>query len=57
VPKVEVTKGWRELHNGFMTLTLHQMLVGVIKSRRMRLARQMARLGEKMVSYRVSVGI
>jgi hypothetical protein len=53
----EVTGEWRKLHNE----ALHNMysspnIVRVIKSRRMRWARYVARLGEERGGYRVLVG-
>jgi hypothetical protein len=53
----EVTEGWRKLHNE----ELHNMysspiIIGMIKSRRMRWAGHVARMGEKQNACRVFVG-
>jgi hypothetical protein len=53
----EVTGEWRKLHNEELNdLYCSPNIVRVIKSRRMRWARHIARTGERRVVYRVSVG-
>jgi hypothetical protein len=53
----EVTGGWRKLHNK----ELHDLysspnIIRIIKSRRMRWAGHVARMGEKRNAYRLLVG-
>jgi hypothetical protein len=53
----EVTGEWRKLHNK----ELHDLysspnIIGIIKSRRMRWAGHVARMGEKRNAYRLLVG-
>jgi hypothetical protein len=53
----EETGGWRKLHNE----ELHKLysspsIIRIIKSRRMRWAGHVARLGEKRNAYRILVG-
>jgi hypothetical protein len=53
----EVTGGWRKLHNE----ELHNWysspsIIRMIKSRRMRLVGNVARMGEKRIGYRLLVG-
>ena len=53
----EVTGEWRKLHNEELNdLYSSPNIVRVIKSRRMRWARHVARIGEERVVYRVLVG-
>jgi hypothetical protein len=53
----EVTEEWRRLHNEELNdLYCSQNIVWVIKSRRMRWAGHVARLGERRDAYRVLVG-
>ena len=53
----EVTGGWRRLHNEELNdLYCSPNNVSVIKSRRMRWAGHVARMGEERVVYRVLVG-
>jgi hypothetical protein len=53
----EVTGEWRRLHNEEQNdLYSSPNIVRVIKSRRIRWARHVARMGEEMVVYRVLVG-
>jgi hypothetical protein len=53
----EVTGEWRKLHNEELhDLNSSPTLVRVIKSRRMRLAEHVARMGEERGVYRVLVG-
>ena len=53
----EVTGEWRRLHNEELNdLYSSPNIVRVIKSRRMRLAGHLARVGEKRGVYRVLVG-
>ena len=53
----EVTREWRKLHNEeFNDLCSSPNIVRVIKSRRMRCAGHVARMGERRGIYRVLVG-
>jgi len=53
----EVTRGWRKLHNVELNdLYSSPSIVGVIKSRRMKWAGHVARMGESRGVYRVLVG-
>jgi hypothetical protein len=53
----EVTRKWRNyVISSLMICTPHQILFGVIKSRGMRWAGHVARLGERRSVYRVLVG-
>jgi hypothetical protein len=58
VPKRDkVTRGWRKLHNE----ELHNLypspgVIRMIKSRRMKLAEHVARMGEKRNTYRIFMG-
>ena len=54
--RVEVTGEWRKLHNELNNLYSSPNIVRVIKSRRMRWARHVARMGEGRGVYRVLVG-
>jgi hypothetical protein len=55
-PKREVTGGWRELHNeGLHNLYSSPSIIRIIKSRRMRWAGHVARMGPKRNLYRISV--
>ena len=55
--KVEVTREWRKLHNEELNdLYSSSIIVQVIKSRRMRWAVHVARMGERRGIYRVLVG-
>jgi hypothetical protein len=53
----EVTGEWRKLHNEELR-DLHSSpsMISIIKSRRMRLAGHVARMGEKRNAYRLLVG-
>jgi hypothetical protein len=52
-----VTGGWRKLHNEELhNLYSSPSISRIIKSRRMRLARHVARMGEKRNVYRLLVG-
>jgi len=55
--KGEVTREWRKLHNEVLN-DLHSSpnIVRVIKSRKMRWAEHVARMGERRAVYRVFVG-
>jgi hypothetical protein len=53
----EVTGGWRKLHNEELhNLYSSPSIIRVIKSRRMRWAGHVARMGEKKYAYRILVG-
>jgi hypothetical protein len=53
----EVTGEWRKLHNEELRdLYSSQSIIRIIKSRRMRLAGHVARMGEKRNVYRLLVG-
>jgi hypothetical protein len=53
----EVTGGWRKLHNEELyNLYSTQSIIKIFKSRRMRWAWHIARMGEKRNSYRILVG-
>jgi hypothetical protein len=53
----EVTGGWRKLHNEELhNLYSSPSIIRVIKSRRMRWAGHMARMGWKRNAYRILVG-
>jgi hypothetical protein len=53
----EVTRGWRKLHNEELH-NLHSSpnVIRMTKSRRMRWAGHVARMGEKRTAYRILVG-
>jgi hypothetical protein len=52
-----VTGGWRKLHNEELRdLYSSPSITGMIKSRRMRWAGHVARMGEKRNAYRLLVG-
>jgi hypothetical protein len=53
----KVTGGWRELHNEELhNLYSSPSIIRMIKSRRMRWAGPVARMGEKRNAYRILVG-
>jgi hypothetical protein len=53
----EVTGGWRKLHNEELRdLYSSPSIIKIIKSRRMRWAGHIARMGEKRHAYRLLVG-
>jgi hypothetical protein len=53
----EATGGWRRLHNEELHLLYSSPnIIRIIKSREMRLARHVARMGEKRNAYRLLVG-
>jgi hypothetical protein len=53
----EETGEWRKLHNeGLRDLNSLPSIIRIIKSRRMRLAGHVARMGEKSNAYRLLVG-
>jgi hypothetical protein len=53
----EVTGGWRKLHNEELhNLYAFPSIIRMIKSRRMRWAGHVARMGEKRNAYRILVG-
>jgi hypothetical protein len=58
VPKKdEVTRGWRKLHNEELRdLHCSPSIIRIIKSKRMRWARHVVRMGEKRNVYRLLVG-
>jgi hypothetical protein len=52
-----VTRGWRKLHNEELhSLYSSPSIIRMIKSRRMKLAGHVARMGEKRIAYRILVG-
>jgi hypothetical protein len=53
----EVTREWRKLHNEELRdLYSSPSIIRIIKSRRMRLAGHVARMGEQSNAYRLLVG-
>jgi hypothetical protein len=53
----EVTGEWRKLHNKELhDLYSSPSIIRIIKSRRMRWASHVARMGEKRIAYRLLVG-
>jgi hypothetical protein len=53
----EVTGGWRKMHNESLhDLNSSSIIIIIVKSRRMRWAGHMARMGEKRNVYRLLVG-
>jgi hypothetical protein len=53
----EVTGGWRKLHNEELhNLYASPSIIRMIKSRRMRWIRHVARMGDKRNAYRILVG-
>jgi hypothetical protein len=53
----EVTGGWRKLHNEELhNLYFSPSIIRMIKSRRMRWTRHIARIGVKRNTYRILVG-
>jgi hypothetical protein len=55
--RYEVTGGWRKLHNEELhNLYSFPSIIRIIKSRRMRWAGHVARMGEKRNAYRILVG-
>jgi hypothetical protein len=55
--RAEVTGEWRRLHNKeFYALYSSPNIIRVIKSRRLRLAGHVARMGERRGAYRALVG-
>jgi hypothetical protein len=53
----EVTGGWRKLHNEKLyDLYSSPSIIGIIKSRRVRWAGHVARMGEKRKAYKVVGG-
>jgi hypothetical protein len=53
----EETGGWRKLHNEELhSLYSSPSIIRMIKSRKMRWAEHVARMGEKMNAYRILVG-
>jgi hypothetical protein len=54
----EVTGGWRKLHNEELhNLYSSPNIIRMIKSRRMRSAEHVARMGDKGNAYRILVGM
>jgi hypothetical protein len=56
-PKREEDGSWRKLHNDGLSLYSSTNIFRVIKSRRMRWAGHVARMGERRCVYRVLVGM
>jgi hypothetical protein len=55
--RVEVIGGWRKLHNGeFHNLYSSPSIIKIMRSRRMRRAGNVARIGKKRSAYRILVG-
>jgi hypothetical protein len=55
--RAEVTGGWRKLHNEELhNLYSSPSVIGMVKSRRMRWAGHVARMGEQRNAYRILVG-
>jgi hypothetical protein len=55
--RVEVIGGWRKLHNEELhNLYCSPSIIRIMKSRRMRWAGHVARMGEKRNAYRILVG-
>jgi hypothetical protein len=52
----EVTGEWRKLHNEFHIIYVFPNIIRLIKSRRMRWAEHVARMGEERNVYKVLVG-
>jgi hypothetical protein len=53
-----VTGGWRKLHNEELhNLYSSPSIIRMIKTRRMRWAGQVARMGENRIPYRIFVGV
>jgi hypothetical protein len=53
----EVTGGWRKLHNEELhNLYSSSNIIRMIKSKRIRWAEQVARMGEKRNAYRILLG-
>jgi hypothetical protein len=52
----EVIGGWRELHEDLHNLYYSPNIIKTVKSRRMRWAEHIARIGTKMNAYRILVG-
>jgi hypothetical protein len=52
----EVTGGWRKLHNELHNLHSSSNIIRMIKSRRMRWAGHVARMGKKRNAYMILVG-
>jgi hypothetical protein len=52
----EVIGGWRKLHNEFHYLHCSPSIIRIIKSRRMKWAGHVARMGEERNAYRILVG-
>jgi hypothetical protein len=56
-PRAEETGGWRKLHNEELhNLYSSPNIIRMIKSRRIKLAGHVARIGAKRIEYRVLVG-
>jgi hypothetical protein len=55
-PREELARGWRKLHNEeLQNLYSSPNIIRKIKSRRMRWARHVARMGEKRNAFRILV--
>jgi hypothetical protein len=55
-PKRDEMLGWRKLHNAEFRDLYSSSIIRIIKSRRMRWAEHVARMGEKRNAYRLLMG-
>jgi hypothetical protein len=52
----EVVRGWRKLHDELHNLNCWPSIIKTIKSRKMRRAGYIARMGERRSAYRILLG-